>query len=74
VKTVVVATYRYRHEGEVARTWLESAGIPCILVADDAGGFRPEIMTANPVRILVREEDAEDARELLADSPADGEE
>jgi hypothetical protein len=61
----MVAAFRYRHEGEFARATLESAGIPCVLVADDGGGMRPEIMGVNPVRIFVAAENEEQARRLL---------
>jgi hypothetical protein len=63
----MVAAYRYRHEGEFARATLESAGIRCILVADDGGGMRPEIMGVNPVRLYVARADESRARDLLAD-------
>ncbi|HUF50359.1 MAG TPA: DUF2007 domain-containing protein [Longimicrobiales bacterium] len=69
--TVMVAAYRYRHEGEFARARLESAGIPCVLTADDGGGMRPEIMSANPVRIYVTADRAEEAAAALADDDAD---
>lgn len=63
---VVVATYRYRHEGEFARAILDAEGIPCMITADDAGGMRPEIMSANPVKVFVDEADADAAREALS--------
>lgn len=69
----MVGAFRYRHEGEFARATLESAGIPCILVADDGGGMRPEIMGVNPVRVFVAEEHAEQARDLLRPDDEDEE-
>jgi hypothetical protein len=63
----MVAAFRYRHEGEFAKATLESAGIPCVLVADDGGGMRPEIMGVNPVRLFVAAANAELAREILHD-------
>ena len=71
MKTVMVASYRYRHEGEFAQATLEGAGIPCMLSADDGGGMRPEIMSANPVRIYVPEEHAAAAAELLSEDASE---
>jgi len=67
LNTVMVAAYRYRHEGEFAKATLESAGIPCILVADDGGGMRPEIMGVNPVRLFVAAGDEARARGILSE-------
>lgn len=70
----MVAAYRYRHEGEFAKVTLESAGIPCVLIADDGGGMRPEIMGVNPVRLFVAAIDEERARSILSeDGPEDDE-
>jgi hypothetical protein len=66
MRTVMVAAFRYRHEGEFAKATLESAGVPCILVADDGGGMRPEIMGVNPVRLYVTEHHEAQAREILS--------
>jgi hypothetical protein len=71
MRTVMVAAFRYRHEGEFARATLESVGIPCVLVADDGGGMRPEIMGVNPVRLFVAEADEAEARELLESGNGD---
>ncbi|CAN5873393.1 hypothetical protein BH23GEM9_BH23GEM9_07490 [soil metagenome] len=71
--SVMIAAFRYRHEAEFARATLEGAGIPSMMSADDGGGMRPEIMSANPVRVYVREEDAAEAAEILQDvTPGDG--
>lgn len=63
--TFVVATYRFRHEAEFAKAVLAANDIEAIVLADDAGGYRPEIMS--PVRLVVRAEDAELARSILED-------
>jgi hypothetical protein len=65
MRTEVVATFRYRYEGELARQILAEAGIDSVLIADDLGGLRPDIMSANPIRIAVRWDEAERAREVL---------
>ena len=48
---------------------LEANGIPAQVLADTAGGAYPSMALVYPVRLLVRSEDAELARDLL-DSPA----
>ena len=62
--TCIIATYRYRHEAEAARAFLEMAGIQSFVATDDAGGLYPGIMS--PVRLVVRHEDAIRAGEVLA--------
>ena len=59
---VVVARLTYRHEGEFARGLLEDAGIPSHLSVDDAGGH---VTFSNVALLVVREEDVEQAREVL---------
>ena len=74
IKLVVVQSYGNRPEAELAKGLLEAAGIPAMVQADTAGGMREHIAWAGAgFKVLVREEDATEARDLLA-SPADGEE
>ncbi len=70
--TVMVAAFRYRHEAEFAGALLESEGIDYIVVGDDAGGMRPEIMSVNPIRLYVAGEDADRAARVLAEEESDG--
>lgn len=65
---VLVARFYYRHEAEFAKAALESAEIESAIFADDAGGMEVPLSFSNSVRLLVRPEDAEDAREILADA------
>ncbi|MCK4268151.1 MAG: DUF2007 domain-containing protein, partial [Actinomycetia bacterium] len=51
-----------RLEAEFFRGLFKTAGIEAILILDDAGGMYPELSGA---RILVSEEDAEEAKKLL---------
>ena len=64
--TRVVATFQYRHEAELARTFLEMAGIDSMIATDDGGGTYPGMLL--PARLIVREEDEARAREVLANS------
>ena len=62
---VVVGRYSTRHEAEIAKALLESAGIACALFADDAGGWYPAFLAASPARLVVRAIDEARAREIL---------
>ena len=67
---VVVHTLPTESEANVAMSALAAAEIDAIIQADTAGGMRPHIAWASGgFKVLVRQEDAEDAREILA-SPA----
>ena len=59
---VVIARFTYRHAGEFARGFLKDAGIPSQLAVDDAGGH---VTFSNVATLVVREEDADEAREDL---------
>jgi hypothetical protein len=48
-------------EAELAKNWLESEGIPCILPGEASVGMLPVL----DVPVLVCEEDAEDATRIL---------
>lgn len=67
---VVIARFTYRHDGEFARGFLHDAGIPSHLAVDDAGGH---VTFSNVATLVVREEDADEAREVLraADIPVE---
>jgi hypothetical protein len=55
----------------MAKGALEAAGIPAMIQADAAGGMRPHIAWASGgFKVLVREEDAEAARDVLEPSAA----
>ena len=62
---VVIETFKYRYEAELAQTALEAAGISSMITADDAGGEVVGLQITRGVRLLVRTEDEEPAREIL---------
>ena len=66
-QTTVVARFHYRHEAELARGYLESAGVDSALFIDDAGGMDVGLAFVNPARLIVRVEDEERARRVLTD-------
>ncbi len=58
---VAVGTFLNRIEAEMAQGALEAADIESMISADDAGGLRPGLWMGG-VRLLVRAEDAEEAK------------
>ncbi|HYA63957.1 MAG TPA: DUF2007 domain-containing protein [Candidatus Sulfotelmatobacter sp.] len=71
-KLVVVQSYGSRPEADLAKGALEDAGIPAMIQADTAGGMREHLAwSGEGFRILVREEDAAEARDVLT-PPTDG--
>ena len=66
-KLVMAQAYGSRPDAELAKSELESAGIPSMVQADTAGGMREHLAWSGAgFKLLVREEDVEAARELLA--------
>ena len=71
-KLVVVRSCGSRPEAELAKGALEEAGIQAIIQADTAGGMREHLAWSGAgFKILVREDDAIAARDVLP-SPAEG--
>ena len=63
---IVVRTFATEAEADVAASALEAAEIGAMIQADTAGGMRPHIAWATGgFKVLVREEDADEAREIL---------
>jgi len=63
---VIVKRLGSRPEAEVAKSVLKAAGIDAMIQADTAGGMREHLAWSGlGLKILVREEDAEDARVVL---------
>ncbi len=69
MKPIEVASFRYRHEADMALALLEDEGIGGVVVADDVGGMYPALL--GRARVLVAEPDADQARAVLADLEAD---
>ena len=67
---VVVHAFGSRPEADMALSALDAAGIDAMIQADTGGGMRPHLAWAGVgFQILVREEDAQAARNVL-DLPA----
>ena len=67
---VVVQSFGSQVAADLAKSELESAGIDSMIQADTVGGMRPHIAWSGlGFKVLVREEDAATARELLNAPP-----
>jgi hypothetical protein len=66
VNLVVVHTFANGPEADMAKSALEGAGIDAMIQADSAGGMRPHLAwSSGGFKVLVREEDADAARDVL---------
>jgi hypothetical protein len=65
-KLVAVGTYSNKIDADLAQGALEAADIDAMITADDAGGQQPGLLMGKGVRVLVRAEDAERAKEILS--------
>lgn len=61
----IVRTFPNDVEAELARAVLGAHGIESVIIRDSAGGMMPWLNTLHPVRLAVRQEDAELAERLL---------
>jgi hypothetical protein len=62
---IVVHTFKSRTEAELAHSALEAAGIESMILADDAGGAQPGLWEGEPIKVLVRPENENEARAVL---------
>ncbi len=63
---VVVHAFGSQPEADMAKSALEGAGIDAMIQADSVGGMRAHVAWSGAgFKLLVREEDAADAREVL---------
>ena len=63
-----VGVYPTRGDAETAQARLAAAGIPSVVVSDDAGGAYPFDLSGG-ARLVVDEADADEAAALLTDRP-----
>ena len=69
---VPIRTYNGRLEAEIARGALEAHGIKAMVSADDMSGWRPELTFVLGARLLVKQENAEEAMKVLDSEDEDG--
>ena len=65
---VEVKNFYNEYEAQIAKSKLEALGIDAMIVKDDAGGMNPQLQITEGVRILVREDDAVVASEILEET------
>lgn len=66
IKLVVVERFASQVDADLAKSALESAGIDSTIQSDRAGGMRDHLAWSGfGFKVLVREEDAAEAREVL---------
>jgi hypothetical protein len=66
---IIVHSFSSRPEADMAKSALDAANIDCFVRSDDGGGMETGLWSSNGVKILVRAEDVQAAREIL-DLPA----
>ncbi len=66
---ICIKTYQNRYEVERDQELLETSGIRAVIIADDLGGIFPSLLMGNPARLMVAEEQVEEARALLETCP-----
>ena len=66
---VVVRRFSYRHEAEVARSFLDGHGVEAWVTSDDCGSVDPALGLVRGACLMVAGENAARAEELLASAP-----
>ena len=66
-RLITIGSFGTRSEAEVVQGLLASAGIEALIRADDAGGAYPFLLSGG-AHVLVDEDDAAAASELVANS------
>ncbi len=62
---VCIATLASEIEAHIASLRLESLGIDTFITKDDCGGMRPWLQPITGVRLMVRQSDAQRAKDIL---------
>jgi Putative prokaryotic signal transducing protein len=66
---VTIRTFSNEFEALVAQSVLETAGIDCMISADDCAGLRPYLTQG--IKLIVRSDEADRAKEVLPDEAQD---
>ena len=61
----VIRTFSRDLDARLAEAVLEANGIESIVVSDNAAGMLPYLDALHPIRLMVKEDDVEDAVSLL---------
>jgi hypothetical protein len=65
---ITIRSFGNESEALVAKAALQAFGIDAMLSSDDCGGQRIHLAITEGIRLLVRQEDAESAEDVLAPS------
>lgn len=65
---ICIKTYNNRFEANLAKGLLVTNGVEAVVSGDDAGGSYGSIVAFGGIRLLVKEEDVQEALELLKDT------
>lgn len=63
---IILENYFNETDVELAFSFLKSSGIEVFISRDDIGGLSPPLTFARGIKLLVRKEDEEEARQLLS--------
>lgn len=66
---IIIGEFSDRLEAEVVKGLLASVNIPAWIASDDEGGTNAALGFATLIKLMVREEDAVKAQEILAAPP-----
>ncbi len=63
---IKLKVFPFRHEAEMMKGFLEKEGIKSVIIADDLGGYRPDVALARGgVGLFVNKDDGPRAKEAL---------
>ncbi len=62
---VVIRRFTTEAEADLVKAILEANGIGAAVLRDDAGGMLPSLAVGSDIRVVVRADDADAAREIL---------
>jgi hypothetical protein len=65
---VAVRTFESRIDADMAKEILEQQGIQAYVSADDAGGLDPALQLVQGARVIVRQQDLEEASRVLVEA------
>ena len=68
VDLIDIKTFSSRHEAELAKGFLEANGVNAVVSGDDYGGIHPGLSFSTGVRLSVKEEDVEEAKNLFLEA------
>jgi len=68
---VVLRSFGDEIEANIAKSMLDSAGVESMFRRDNCGGLEPQLSLMQGIKLVVRQEDAEQAEAILASDAGD---